>query len=329
MESKGLTQLRRIFVAGHSGMVGSAIVRRLRQRDNVELITRPRSQLELTNQAAVNAFMAETKPDEIYLAAARVGGIYANNEFPANFIYENLLIAANLIHAAHLHGVQKLLFLGSSCIYPKLSEQPIVESALLSGYLEPTNEPYAVAKIAGIKLCESYRRQFGHDYRCLMPTNLYGPGDNFHPKLSHVIPGLIHRFHTAAQKGEAEVIVWGTGTPKRDFLFADDLASACTHIMEMDAAAYANATEPMLSHVNVGGGREHSIASIAERISILTGFNGKVVFDHSKPDGPKRKLVSNSKIEKLGWSPATSLDEGLKITYKWFLKHRSQATRSL
>lgn len=313
---------KRIFVAGHNGMVGSAIVRQLSARDNVEIITRSRSELDLVNQAAVNQFFAAERIDQVYLAAAKVGGIHANNVYPAEFIYQNLLMECNIIHAAHQNNVQHLLFLGSSCIYPKLAEQPMTESALLTGTLEATNEPYAIAKIAGIKLCESYNRQYGRDYRCVMPTNLYGENDNFHPENSHVIPALMRRFHEAKLRGDAEVVVWGTGTPMREFLYVDDMAAASVHVMELDNETYQANTEPMLSHINVGTGVDCTIREMAETMAKVVGFNGQVVFDSTKPDGTPRKLMDVSRLAALGWRYQVNLEQGLTKTYQWFLANQ-------
>ncbi|HIF9430781.1 TPA: GDP-L-fucose synthase [Photobacterium damselae] len=313
---------KRIFVAGHRGMVGSAIVRQLSQRDNVEIITRTRSELDLLNQQVVNDFFAEARIDEVYLAAAKVGGIHANNTYPADFIYENLMMECNIIHAAHQHDVQHLLFLGSSCIYPKLAEQPMTESALLTGTLEATNEPYAVAKIAGIKLCESYNRQYGRDYRSVMPTNLYGENDNFHPDNSHVIPALMRRFHEAKLNNDNEVVVWGTGTPMREFLFVDDMAAASIHVMELDNETYQANTQPMLSHINVGTGVDCTIREMAETMAKVVGFEGDVVFDSTKPDGTPRKLMDVSRLADLGWRYSVSLEDGLTHTYQWFLANQ-------
>lgn len=313
---------KRIFIAGHRGMVGSAIVRQLSQRDNVEIITRTRSELDLLNQQAVSDFFAEARIDEVYLAAAKVGGIHANNTYPADFIYENLMMECNIIHAAHQHDVQHLLFLGSSCIYPKLAEQPMTESALLTGTLEATNEPYAVAKIAGIKLCESYNRQYGRDYRSVMPTNLYGENDNFHPDNSHVIPALMRRFHEAKLNNDKEVVVWGTGTPMREFLFVDDMAAASIHVMELDNETYQANTQPMLSHINVGTGVDCTIREMAETMAKVVGFDGDVVFDSTKPDGTPRKLMDVSRLADLGWRYSVSLEEGLTHTYQWFLANQ-------
>lgn len=313
---------KRIFVAGHNGMVGSAIVRQLSARDDVEIITRSRSELDLLDQAAVNQFFAAERIDQVYLAAAKVGGIHANNVYPAEFIYQNLLMECNIIHAAHQNNVQHLLFLGSSCIYPKLAEQPMSESALLTGTLEATNEPYAIAKIAGIKLCESYNRQYGRDYRSVMPTNLYGENDNFHPENSHVIPALMRRFHEAKLRGDADVVVWGTGTPMREFLYVDDMAAASVHVMELDSQTYQAHTEPMLSHINVGTGVDCTIREMAETMAKVVGFNGQVVFDSTKPDGTPRKLMDVSRLAALGWRYQVNLEQGLTKTYQWFLANQ-------
>ena len=313
---------QRIFVAGHRGMVGSAIVRQLAQRDNAELILRTRDELNLLDAAAVNAFFADQQIDQVYLAAAKVGGIVANNTYPADFIYENMMIESNIIHAAHTHGVNKLLFLGSSCIYPKLAAQPIAESELLQGTLEATNEPYAIAKIAGIKLCESYNRQHGRDYRSVMPTNLYGPHDNFHPSNSHVIPALLRRFHEATEQNATDVVVWGSGTPMREFLHVDDMAAASIHVMELDREVWLENTEPMLSHINVGTGVDCTIRELAQTLAQVTGFKGRVVFDASKPDGTPRKLLDVSRLHALGWRHEISLEQGLASTYQWFLENQ-------
>ncbi len=313
---------KRIFVAGHNGMVGSAIVRQLSARDDVEIITRSRSELDLLDQAAVNQFFAAERIDQVYLAAAKVGGIHANNVYPAEFIYQNLLMECNIIHAAHQNNVQHLLFLGSSCIYPKLAEQPMTESALLTGTLEATNEPYAIAKIAGIKLCESYNRQYGRDYRSVMPTNLYGENDNFHPENSHVIPALMRRFHEAKLRGDADVVVWGTGTPMREFLYVDDMAAASVHVMELDSQTYQAHTEPMLSHINVGTGVDCTIREMAETMAKVVGFEGNVVFDSTKPDGTPRKLMDVSRLAALGWRYQVNLEQGLTKTYQWFLANQ-------
>ncbi|WP_421126973.1 GDP-L-fucose synthase [Vibrio cholerae] len=303
-------------------MVGSAIVRQLSARDDVEIITRSRSELDLLDQAAVNQFFAAERIDQVYLAAAKVGGIHANNVYPAEFIYQNLLMECNIIHAAHQNNVQHLLFLGSSCIYPKLAEQPMTESALLTGTLEATNEPYAIAKIAGIKLCESYNRQYGRDYRSVMPTNLYGENDNFHPENSHVIPALMRRFHEAKLRGDAEVVVWGTGTPMREFLYVDDMAAASVHVMELDNETYQAHTEPMLSHINVGTGVDCTIREMAETMAKVVGFNGQVIFDSTKPDGTPRKLMDVSRLAALGWRYQVNLEQGLTKTYQWFLANQ-------
>ncbi|WP_315905495.1 GDP-L-fucose synthase [Vibrio fluvialis] len=313
---------KRIFVAGHNGMVGSAIVRQLAQRDDVDIITRSRSELDLLNQNAVNDFFSAEQIDQVYLAAAKVGGIHANNTYPAEFIYQNLIMECNIIHAAHLNNVQNLLFLGSSCIYPKLAVQPMTEAALLTGVLEATNEPYAIAKITGIKLCESYNRQYGRDYRSVMPTNLYGENDNFHPENSHVIPALMRRFHEAKLRGDAEVVVWGTGTPMREFLYVDDMAAASVHVMELDNETYQANTEPMLSHINVGTGVDCTIRQMAETMAKVVGFEGKVVFDSTKPDGTPRKLMDVSRLAALGWRYQVSLEQGLSKTYQWFLANQ-------
>ncbi|MCX2497651.1 GDP-L-fucose synthase [Plesiomonas shigelloides] len=312
----------KIFVAGHNGMVGSAIVRQLSDRDDVEIITRSRSELDLLNQAAVNHFFAAERIDQVYLAAAKVGGIHANNVYPAEFIYQNLMMECNIIHAAHQNNVQHLLFLGSSCIYPKLAEQPMTESALLTGTLEATNEPYAIAKIAGIKLCESYNRQYGRDYRSVMPTNLYGENDNFHPENSHVIPALMSRFHEAKLRGDKEVVVWGSGTPMREFLHVDDMAAASVHVMELADDIYQANTQPMLSHINVGTGVDCTIREMAETMAKVVGFDGQVVFDSTKPDGTPRKLMDVSRLAALGWCYKVSLEEGLWKTYQWFLANQ-------
>ncbi|QRR34229.1 GDP-L-fucose synthase [Hydrogenophaga sp. YM1] len=315
-----------IYVAGHRGMVGSAIVRRLLAAGHPasRLLTRTHAELNLTDQAAVRAFFARTQPKQVYLAAAKVGGIHANNVFPADFIYQNLMIAANVIEAAFCNGVQKLLFLGSSCIYPRLAPQPMSEQALLTGPLEPTNEPYAVAKIAGIKLCESYNRQFGAshgvDYRCVMPTNLYGPGDNYHPDNSHVIPALIRRFHEAKEIDAPEVAIWGSGAPLREFLYVDDMAAACVHVMNLPKARYAQHTQPMLSHINVGSGSDLSIAELAHGIARVVGFKGRIGFDARKPDGAPRKLMNSDRLHSLGWRAQVDLPQGLALTYQDFLQ---------
>lgn len=314
----------RIFVAGHRGMVGSAIVRQLEQRADVELVLRSRDELNLLDGAAVNAFFAEQRIDQVYLAAAKVGGIVANNTYPADFIYENLIIESNIIHSAHTHNVNKLLFLGSSCIYPKMANQPMAESELLQGTLEATNEPYAIAKIAGIKLCESYNRQYGRDYRSVMPTNLYGPNDNFHPSNSHVIPALLRRFHEATQQNSPDVVVWGSGTPMREFLHVDDMAAASIHIMEMASEVWQENTQPMLSHINVGTGVDCTIRELAQTIAKVTGYRGRVVFDATKPDGTPRKLLDVTRLRRLGWNPEITLEPGLASTYQWFLENQQR-----
>jgi GDP-L-fucose synthase len=312
----------RIFVAGHRGMVGSAIVRRLEALGYTNLITRGREDLDLVDQAAVNAFFSEHRIDQVYMASAKVGGIHANNTYPAEFIYENLMVEANIIHAAHCNDVNKLLFLGSSCIYPKFAEQPMKEEALVTGVLEPTNEPYAVAKIAGIKLCESYNRQYGRDYRSVMPTNLYGPNDNFHPENSHVVPALLKRFHEATKRGDNEVVIWGSGKPQREFLHVDDMAAACVHVMELDDAIYQAHTQPMLSHINVGTGVDCSIRELAETIARVTEYQGQLTFDSSKPDGTPRKLMDVSRLKALGWQASISLEDGLRDAYRWFVDNQ-------
>jgi len=302
-------------------MVGSAIVRYLKQTGAMKMVLKSHHELDLTDQAAVDDFFALEKVDQVYLAAAKVGGIHANNTYPADFIYQNLMIEANIINAAYHHGVQKLLFLGSSCIYPKNASQPMSEDALLTGTLEPTNEPYAIAKIAGIKLCESYNRQYGTDYRSVMPTNLYGPGDNYHHENSHVIPALIRRFHEAKVSDADSVVIWGTGTPRREFLYVDDMAAACVHVMNLDKSTYEQQTESMLSHINVGCGEDLTIKELAEAIAETTGFQGAIEFDSSKPDGTPRKLMNSSRINSLGWKPKTILKDGLKMAYQDFVKH--------
>lgn len=310
---------KRIFVAGHKGMVGSAIVRLLSQNPNNNLITVSREQLDLVNQQAVNDFFAQQQIDQVYLAAAKVGGIHANNEYPAEFIYQNLMMEANIIHAAHQSNVQKLLFLGSSCIYPKLAKQPMREDALLTGTLESTNEPYAIAKIAGIKLCESYNRQYGRDYRSVMPTNLYGFNDNFHPENSHVIPALIRRFHEAKLANAPVVAAWGTGKPMREFLYVDEMAAASIFVMNLDNLTYQRETEPMLSHINVGTGIDCTIKELTESVAKVIGYQGRIDWDATKPDGTPRKLMDVSRLERLGWKAKISLEDGLAKTYAWFL----------
>ena len=313
----------KIYVAGHRGIVGSAIVRNLEAKGFTKIVTRTHAELDLTNQAAVQAFFETEKPEQVYLAAAKVGGIYANNTFPAEFIYENLMMEANIIHQAFMSGVKKLLFLGSSCIYPKLAPQPMGEDALLTGKLESTNEPYAIAKIAGIKLCESYNRQYGNshgiDYRSVMPTNLYGPGDNYHLENSHVIPALIRRFHEAKVNKLPEVVIWGTGTPRREFLYVDDMAAASVFVMELDKKTYDEQTNPMQSHINVGFGSDVTIAELAKVVGEAVGYQGSISFDLSKPDGTPRKWMDSSRLNQLGWNAKVGLDEGLRLAYEAFL----------
>jgi len=314
--------MKNIFVAGHNGMVGSAIVRQLQKQGDVNVITRSRSELNLLDQKAVQAFFESESIDQVYLAAAKVGGIIANNTYPAEFIYENLMIESNIIHSAHQADVQQLLFLGSSCIYPKLAEQPMREDALLTGTLEPTNEPYAIAKIAGIKLCESYNRQYGRDYRSVMPTNLYGPNDNFHPQNSHVIPALLRRFHEAKQRGDATVTAWGSGSPMREFLHVDDMAAASVFVMNLDNDTYQQHTQPMLSHINVGTGVDCTIKELTETVAKVVGFEGSIEWDTSKPDGAPRKLMDVSRLRNLGWSYSIELEDGLRDAYQWFLDNQ-------
>ena len=313
------------YIAGHQGMVGSALVRRLQGEPGAELVVRTRSELDLTSQAAVESFFASEKPDVAIIAAAKVGGIHANNTYPADFIAENLAIELAVIDGAHRCGIQNLLFLGSSCIYPRQAPQPMREDALLTGLLEPTNEPYAIAKIAGIKLCESYNRQHGRNYRSVMPTNLYGPHDNYHPENSHVIPALLRRFHEAVQSNAAEVVIWGSGKPQREFLHVDDMAAASVHVMELDDAAWRANTQPMLSHINVGTGVDCTIRELAETIAKVTGFRGDLVFDGSKPDGTPRKLMDVSRLAALGWRASIGLEDGLRDAYAWFLAHGADA----
>lgn len=315
----------KIYVAGHRGMVGSAIVRQLLVQGHPadRIVTRTHAELDLTDQAAVRAFFAAEKPDQVYLAAAKVGGIHANNTYPAEFIYQNLMMQANVIEAAFRNGVQKLLFLGSSCIYPKLATQPMREDTLLTGTLEPTNEPYAIAKIAGIKLCESYNRQYGTshgvDYRSVMPTNLYGPGDNYHPENSHVIPALIRRFHEAKVNHAPSVTIWGTGTPRREFLYVDDMAAASVHVMNLSKATYSQHTQPMLSHINVGCGADVTILEVAQAVAETVGYTGQIHTDPAKPDGTPRKLMDSSRLNALGWQAQVGLEAGLKAAYEDFL----------
>ena len=310
---------QKIYVAGHRGMVGSSIVRNLKAQGFSNIVTRTHAELDLTNQAQVVTFFEQERPDQVYLAAAKVGGIHANNTYPAEFIYDNLMVQNNVIHQAFLAGVKKLLFLGSSCIYPKLAPQPMSEDALLTGKLEPTNEPYAIAKIAGIKMCESYNRQYGQshgvDYRSVMPTNLYGPGDNYHPENSHVIPALIRRFHEAKVSNAPEVVIWGTGTPKREFLYVDDMAAASVFVMGLDKKTYDQHTGSMQTHINVGFGSDVTIAELAEAVEEAVGYPGKISLDSSKPDGSPRKWMDSNKLNTLGWRPLTNLMDGLSLTY--------------
>lgn len=308
----------RVFVAGHRGMVGGAISRKLAERGDT-VVTRTHAELDLTDQNAVRNFFADAQVDAVVLAAAKVGGIHANNTYPAEFIYENLMIEANVIHQAYASNVEKLLFLGSSCIYPRAVTQPMREDALLTGVLEPTNEPYAIAKIAGIKLCESYNRQYGTDYRSVMPTNLYGPGDNFHPENSHVMPGLIRRFHEAVRDRLDQVAIWGTGTPMREFLHVDDMADASIFVLDLPLDQYRANTDPMLSHINVGYGEDVSIGELAHLVAEVTGFTGEIVFDPTKPDGTMRKLMDSSRLRAMGWKPSVALSDGVARTYQWFL----------
>ncbi len=318
----------KIYVAGHRGMVGSAIIRQLLAKGFTNIVTRTHAELDLCNQQAVSDFFLQEKPEQVYLAAAKVGGIHANNTYPAEFIYQNLMMEANVVHQAFNTGVRKLLFLGSSCIYPKMAPQPMAEDALLTGKLEATNEPYAIAKIAGIKLCESYNRQYGQshgiDYRSVMPTNLYGPGDNYHPENSHVIPALIRRFHEAKKKKSPEVVIWGTGTPMREFLYVDDMAAASVFIMELDKRVYEQYTEPMQSHINVGFGSDLTIKELAEMIGSVVGYEGQINFDITKPDGPPKKLMSSDRLKNMGWEPKISLEDGLRVAYEDFLREDSE-----
>lgn len=321
----------KIYVAGHRGMVGGAILRQLQQRqaagEDITLITRTHAELELTNQVAVREFMLAEKPDIVILAAAKVGGILANNTYPAEFIYDNLMVQCNVIHSAWEAGVERMLQLGSSCIYPKAVPQPMREAALLTGPLEPTNEPYAVAKIAGIKICESYNRQYGVDYRSVMPTNLYGPGDNFHPENSHVLPALIRRFHEAAQEGKDEVVIWGSGTPRREFLHVDDMAAASLFVMDLDKSIYDANTQPQLSHINVGSGVDVSILELAQMVASVTGYKGEIALDRTKPDGTMRKLMDVSRLADMGWKASIDLENGVRETYQWFLEHQDSFRR--
>ena len=317
----------KIFVAGHRGMVGSAIVRILEERgargEAIELVTRSRDELDLTDQRAVEGFLAEERPDRVVLAAAKVGGIHANNTLPAEFIYENLMMQNNVIHASYKAGAERLLFLGSSCIYPKHAEQPMAEEALLTGTLEPTNEPYAIAKIAGIKMCESYNRQYGTDFRSVMPTNLYGPGDNFHPEHSHVLPALMRRFAEAAERGDGEVTIWGSGTPRREFLYVDDMAAASLAVLDAAPELYAQMTQPMQSHINIGTGTDVTILELAQMIAETVGFGGAITLDKSKPDGTMRKLLDVGRLHALGYHPSVELKEGIARTWDWYQAHRT------
>ncbi len=312
----------KVFVAGHRGMVGGAIARQLHARGD-DVIARSRAELDLLDQQSVRAFMAAERPDAVILAAAKVGGIHANNTYPAQFIFENLMMECNVVHEAYQAGVERLLFLGSSCIYPRETEQPMRENALLTGTLEATNEPYAIAKIAGIKLCESYNRQYGTDYRSVMPTNLYGPGDNFHPENSHVLPALLRRFHEAVREGRDEVIIWGAGTPRREFLHVEDMAEGSLFVLGLDKETYLANTEPMLSHINVGLGQDVTIGELAHLIAEITGFEGRIGFDSTKPNGTMRKLMDVSRLEAMGWKAKISLEDGVRQTYRWFLEHHA------
>ncbi|MGR5431120.1 GDP-L-fucose synthase [Vibrio astriarenae] len=314
--------MKKVFVAGHNGMVGSAIIRQLSKDSSVEVITKDRKELDLLDPLAVDTFFETQGIDQVYLAAAKVGGIVANNTFPAEFIYENLTIQNNIIHSAHIHGVQDLLFLGSSCIYPKFAQQPMREDSLLTGTLEETNEPYAIAKIAGIKMCESYNRQYGRNYRSVMPTNLYGENDNFHLENSHVIPALLRRFHEAKLNGDSKVVAWGSGKPMREFLYVDDMAAASIYVMNLDRVTYQENTQEMLSHINVGTGVDCTIRELVETVSKVVGFEGKIEFDITKPDGTPRKLMDISRLKSLGWEAKTSLVDGLTVTYQWFLENQ-------
>jgi GDP-L-fucose synthase len=318
---------KRIYIAGHCGLVGSAIERALRKRGYTEIVTRTHAELELTSQEQVREFFSNEAIDEVYLAAARVGGIYANNAFPAEFIYQNLAVQTSVIHEAWRTNVRKLLFLGSSCIYPRMATQPIKEEALMTGALEPTNEPYAIAKIAGIKLCESYNRQYGTDYRSVMPTNLYGSGDNYHEQNSHVIPALLRRFHEAKMNGAASVSIWGTGTPRREFLYVDDMAEACVHIMNLEKEIYQSNTSAMSSHINIGSGVDISIGELAKLIATTVGYTGKIEFDSSKPDGTPRKWLDINCLQNFGWAPSVDLERGLMETYFSYCRDLTENTR--
>ena len=323
-----MTSNPKIYIAGHRGMVGSAIVRELERKGHTNLVFRTHQELDLTNQIAVQNFFHQEKPDQVYLAAARVGGIYANNTFPAEFIYDNVMVQSNVIHQAFMHGVKKLLFLGSSCIYPRMASQPMSEDALLTGKLEPTNEPYAIAKIAGIKMCESYNRQYGSthgvDYRSVMPTNLYGPGDNYHPENSHVIPALIRRFHEAKVSGTPQVVIWGSGKPYREFLYVDDMAKASVFVMELAKEQYDQVTEPMQSHLNVGFGSDVTIAQLAQAVAKAVGYPGTIALDPTKPDGSPKKLMNSKRLNTLGWKAAVSLDDGLALAYAQFVNDHAK-----
>jgi len=323
-----MTSNPKIYIAGHRGMVGSAIVRELERKGHTNLVFRTHQELDLTNQLAVQNFFHQEKPDQVYLAAARVGGIYANNTFPAEFIYDNVMVQSNVIHQAFMHGVKKLLFLGSSCIYPRMASQPMSEDALLTGKLEPTNEPYAIAKIAGIKMCESYNRQYGAthgvDYRSVMPTNLYGPGDNYHPENSHVIPALIRRFHEAKVSGTPQVVIWGSGKPYREFLYVDDMAKASVFVMELAKEQYDQVTEPMQSHLNVGFGSDVTIAQLAQAVAKAVGYPGTIALDPTKPDGSPKKLMNSKRLNTLGWKAAVSLDDGLALAYAQFVNDHAK-----
>ncbi len=325
MGAEPTSRARKVYIAGHRGMVGNAILSRLQRRaeggERLELVTRTHAELDLTDQSEVRDFMQATRPDTVILAAAKVGGIHANNTYPADFIYENLMIECNVIHQAFAAGVRSLLQLGSSCIYPRAVAQPMAETALLTGPLEATNEPYAIAKIAGIKLCESYNRQHGVDYRSVMPTNLYGPRDNFHPENSHVLPALIRRFHEAAQQGKDEVVIWGTGTPRREFLHVDDMAEASLFVLDLPKQVYDDNTDPMLSHINVGSGSDISILDLAHLVARVTGFAGRILTDPDKPDGTMRKLMDVSRLEAMGWQASIGLEDGVAATYDWFLQN--------
>ena len=317
----------KVYIAGHNGMVGSAIEKKLKIRASInkdlEIVVRSRNELDLCDQAAVREFFRLERPDAVIIAAAKVGGILANSSYPAEFIYQNLMIECNLIHESYRSGVSKLLFLGSSCIYPRLADQPMLERSLLTGTLEPTNEPYAIAKIAGIKLCESFNRQYGVDYRSVMPTNLYGPGDNFHPENSHVVPALIHRFHQAKLNNLKDVVIWGTGSPLREFLHVDDMASGALFILDLCEFSYKEKTSPMTSHINIGSGVEVSIYDLANMIKVVVGYDGYIIFDVTKPDGTPRKLIDSGIINSLGWTSGIGLKDGLEDTYAWYLSHTS------